>query len=152
MLQNSLTVYDYLCRGISLYSMLITGQRFRLSKHEEEFRFNVETIGDHGIGAYQSHVESLCVTIARLRQAAGPDWSPREISFAYRSREDLPAMDLFAGSRILRGTGKTYFTIPPELMQMRFPRSCEDIPVSRPEFSARGPFTGKPERPGPTAD
>lgn len=101
MLQNVLTVYDYLQKGISLYNMIVTGQRLLLSEHGEEYRLTIETNVESGIGAYQSHMETLVTTIERLRDAAGPDWSPREICLAYRCREALPVIDLYAGSRIL---------------------------------------------------
>ena len=45
MLQRSLTVYEYLRKGIHFYNMVITGQRIWLSEHREELRFNVATVG-----------------------------------------------------------------------------------------------------------
>jgi len=122
MLQRSVTLYDYLRKGISLYNLVITGQSLWLSEHGDELRLNIVTSGGGGIAAYQSQMETLVVTLAKLRDAAGPHWSPREISLAYKSREALPDVDLFAGSRVLRGTGTTYFTIPRELLGLRFSR------------------------------
>ena len=127
MLQNALTVYDYLQRGISLYNMVITGQRLWLSEHGEEFRLNLESDMTPGIGAYQSHMETLIITIAKLREAAGPDWSPREVSLAYRARENIPDTDLLAGSRVIQGTGKSYLTIPRTMMGLRFPDGSDGI-------------------------
>jgi len=121
MLQNALTVYDYLQRGISLYNMVITGQRLWLPEHGEEFRLNLESDMETGIGAYQSHMESLITTIAKLREATGSDWSPGEVSLAYRARENIPDTDLLAGSRVKQGTGETYLTIPRAIMGLRFP-------------------------------
>lgn len=120
-LLNALTVYDYLRKGIFLYNMVITGQRLRLSEHGEEFRLTIESDAGPGIGAYQSHMDTLITTIARLREAAGPQWSPREVGLAYRAKEQLPVTDLLAGSRILQGVGETYLTIPREVMGLRFP-------------------------------
>jgi len=120
-LQESLTVHDYLRKGISLYNMLITGQRLWLSEHGEELRLNIATVGASEIAKYQSQTETMVVTISKLREAAGSGWSPREVSLAYRTREGLPDIDLFAGSRILRGTGETYFTMPRAMMGLRFP-------------------------------
>ena len=120
-LQESLTVHDYLRKGISLFNMLTTGQRLWLSEHGEELRLNIATVGESEIAKYQSQMEILVVTIGRLREAAGPHWSPREVSFAYRAQEDLPDVDLFAGSRVLRGTGETYLTMPRVMMGLRFP-------------------------------
>jgi AraC-like DNA-binding protein len=127
MLQNALTVYDYLQRGISLYNMVITGQRLWLSEHGEEFRLNLESDVEIGVGAYQSHMESLITTIAKLREAAGPEWSPREVSLAYRACENIPDTDLLAGSRVIRGTGKTYLTIPRTMMGLPFPGGSDGI-------------------------
>ncbi|MEE4378389.1 MAG: AraC family transcriptional regulator ligand-binding domain-containing protein [Candidatus Competibacteraceae bacterium] len=134
-LQNSLTIYDYLCRGISLYRMLMTGQHFWLSEHGEEFRLNIATIGKPRIGAYQSHIETLVTTIENFRKAAGANWSPREISLAYMSQEDLPDIEPLANSRVLRGTGETYLTIPRALMALRFPCVHDDIPKKSPNSS-----------------
>ena len=121
MLQNALTIYDYLRKGISLYNMLNTGQRFWLSDHGDELRLNFASMVDSEIGVYQSELESLAITIAMFKEAAGKEWSPREISLAYRSREAIPDIDLYAGSRILQGTGESYFTIPRTILGLRFP-------------------------------
>lgn len=126
-LQNALTIYDYLRKGISLYNMLTTGQRIWMSEHGDELRLNIATVGDSEIGVYQSELECLAISIVKLREAVGKEWSPREISLAYRCREALPAIDLYAGSRILQGTGKTYFTIPRAMMGLRFPSGSVSI-------------------------
>ena len=140
MLQNALTVQDYLRKGIALYSMLATGQRFWLSVHGQELRLNLATVAESDIGKYQAHTESLAIIIAKFREAAGSDWSPREISLAYRSREPLPSIDLFAGSRVLRGTGETYFTIPRAMMGLRFPDRSGVGSDMEPESPARRPL------------
>lgn len=116
MLQRSLAVHEYLHKGILFFNALQSGQRLWLSEHGGELRFNVATAGEPGIGAHQSQMETLVVTIAKIRDAAGPDWSPRKVSLAYRTREDLPDVHLFADSRILRGAEATYFTFPRALM------------------------------------
>ena len=59
MLQGALTMHDYLRKGISMFNMLTTGQRFWLSEHGDELRFNFESVGDAGIGKYQTEIESL---------------------------------------------------------------------------------------------
>jgi len=120
-LESSVTVHEYLQKGIALYNMLMTGQRLWLSGGEEEYRLNIGTVGKPRLGAYQSQIETLAVTIAKLRDAAGQDWSPSEVSLAYRTREDLPNIDHFAHSRVLRGAGKTYLTIPRAMMGLPFP-------------------------------
>jgi AraC-like DNA-binding protein len=121
LIRQSATVHEYLSKGISLYNLLITGQRFWLSEHGDEFRLNLTTAGDPSLGAYQSHIESVVSSIANLRQSLGPGWSPGEISFAYCSREELPVCDVFGNSRLLRGNGKTYITVPRAMMGMPFP-------------------------------
>ena len=129
-LQSALTLHDYLRKGIALYGMLTTGQRLWVSEQGDSLRFNVATAGEPGIASYQSECEVLAVTIARCREAAGPDWWPEEISLAYRSREALPELDLFAGSRILRGTGETYFTIPRAAMALGFSGRGRELAAS----------------------
>lgn len=130
MLQGVLTMHDYLYKGISLHNMLSTGQRFWLSGHGNELRFNFESEGDAGVGKYQAEVETLAFVINQFKKAAEKTWSPRVISLAYKSREDLPDNDLFAGSRVLRGTGENYFTIPRDMMGLRFSGSTSRKRVS----------------------
>jgi len=142
MLQRSLTVHEYLHKGILFFNALQSGQRLWLSERGGELRFNVATAGEPGIGAHQSQMETLVVTIAKIRDAAGPDWSPRKVSLAYRTREDFPDLDLFAGSRILRGAGATYFTFPRALMGLRFPNGGAKTTTRDPESS---PVRGLPE-------
>lgn len=120
-LQNALTVYEYLRKGVALYNMVVTGQCLRLSDHGEEFRLYIATDMELGVGVYQSHMETIITTIAKLREAAGPEWSPREVGLAFRARENIPDTDLLAGSRVIWGSGETYFTIPRAFMGLRFP-------------------------------
>lgn len=98
----------------------MTGQRLWLSEHGDPFRLNVATVGPASLGSYQSHLEILAATLRKCREAAGPDWYPQEISFAYKAQENLPEIELFAESRILRGTGETYVTLPRSMMALRF--------------------------------
>lgn len=121
MLQESLTLYDYLHKGIFYYNTLITGQRLWVSGVGDELQFNIATVGDSRLGMYQSHLETLAVTLSKFREMAGPDWSSRKISLAYSSREHLPDIEFFAGSQIVCGTGETYFTFPLTLMGLHFP-------------------------------
>jgi AraC-like DNA-binding protein len=137
-LRQTLTVHDYLRKGISLFNMLNTGQRLWLSEQGEELKLNIATVGESEVAKYQSQMETLVVTIGKLREAAGRHWSPSEVSFAYRPREDLPKVDLFAGSRVLHGTGETYVTMPCSIMGLRFPGRGEfsltdlESPAGRP--------------------
>jgi AraC-like DNA-binding protein len=123
-LQRSLTLHEHFRKAIRLYNMLVTHQHLWLSPVGDEVRFNVATVGDAGIAAYQSHLETIVITIATIRLAAGYDWCPREVSIAYRPRERFPDVDLFAGSRVTTGTGESYCTIPRTLLQrhLRRPR------------------------------
>lgn len=139
-LKRSLTVHEYVQKGITLYNMLVTGQRFWLSAHGKVLRINVATVGEPSLGAHQAQMETLAVTIATLRAAAGYDWAPAEINLAYRSRENVQEIELFAGSRISRGTGYTYFTIPRTLMQRRFPGFGNRVRANTRESPADGPL------------
>lgn len=120
MLQRSLTVHQYLSNGIELFNTLNNSQRLWLTEEGPELRFHVATAGERGIAAHQADLEVMAVTIAKLREAAGQDWSPSEVNFAFRTRERLPDIDLFSGSRVSRGTGTTCFTIPRALMREHF--------------------------------
>jgi len=116
-LRRALTLHEYFDKAIRLYNTLMTNQRIWLSQGADEVRFNITTMGDVGIAAYQSHLENFVVTIDTIRNVAGPDWFPREVSIAYRPRETFPDTDLFAGSRVTTGTGESWLTIPRALLQ-----------------------------------
>lgn len=120
LLLESTTAYEYLCNGIKLYNTIVTGQRFWLSRHGREFRFNLTTDFEPDLGSYQAHLDSLLLTIAVLRKAVLPCWSPREISLAWQARQNLPEYEILEGSRIVRNAGITYLTIPESVMAMRF--------------------------------
>jgi AraC-like DNA-binding protein len=121
MLYRALTLHEYLRKGIGFYDAMVTGQRIWLSEHGEELRFNVANLYQTGGTAYQTEMETLVPSLERCREAAGPDWSPREISLGHRTKTALPDVELFDGSRIVRGTGETYFTFPRSLLKRRFP-------------------------------
>jgi hypothetical protein len=76
-LQSSLTLDEYLRKGVSLYNLTTTAQRLWLSEHGKELRLNVSTAGGTGVAVDQAHLEALVVTIIKLREVAGADWSPR---------------------------------------------------------------------------
>ena len=111
-LRRSTTVYDYLRKGVALYDTLITGQRIWLSGHNGEIHLNVTTVGEPGIGPYQSQLETLTMTTMALRRALGKDWSPGRVCLTYRSGEEFPEESCFAGSHIVKGAEKSYMVIP----------------------------------------
>jgi hypothetical protein len=133
LLQRARTLHQCLREGIAAYNGLITGQRVWLTEHGEELRFHVANTSPPGIATYQAEVETLVVTIMKCREAAGPGWSPREIHLGYCTAEPLPDVEPLDGSRILRGSGETYFTIPSHLLAQRFPTgACLPNPASDP--------------------
>ena len=121
MLQRSLTVHEYLSNGIEFFNAMNNSQRLWLTAEGPALRFNVATAGEQGIGSHQADLEVAGITISKIREAAGQDWSPSEVNFAFRTRDTLPDIDLFAGSRVSRGTGTTSFTIPRTLLRGHFP-------------------------------
>ena len=120
-LKNSTTVYDYLQRGIGLYNMLITGQHIWLSDHGEEVRLNVATVGEPGLGPYQSQLETLSVTVMALRRALGPYGSPGKIGLSFRSKEAFPENSCFEEACIFKGVQTSYMAIPRSALGVRFP-------------------------------
>ena len=120
-LKRSTTVYDYLRRGIGLYNMLISGQRIWLSDHGEEVRLNVATMGEPGLGPYQSQLETLSVTVMALRRALGPYWSPGTIGLTYQAKEVFPDDSCFEGSFFIAGAPTSYMAIPQSALGERFP-------------------------------
>lgn len=138
-IRESRTVYEYLHKGVSLYNLLITGQRLWLSRHGDQFRLNLATAGDPDLGSYQSHIDTITTTIAVLRNSIAPCWTPREICLAYRSRENLPESDLFDDSLIMRGSDITYITIPAEVMTRAF-RGDGTVAANAAESNAERPI------------
>lgn len=129
MLYRSITLHEYMRKGIGFYDAMVAGQRIWLTAHGEELRFNVANLSQTGKTAYQTEMETLVPCLARCKEAAGPDWSPRVISLGHRTRTALPDVELFDGSRLLSGTGETYFTLPRTLLERRFPKvvDCEQV-------------------------
>ena len=125
LLQTAPTFGKYLEQGVALYHTLNTGEHFWLSEHGLDIRLNIASPGDVGLGMYQSHLSTIAVTIAICRQAIGLAWSPDEIGLAYRSRERIPPLDLFAGSRIVSGLTHSYISFPRTAMYLRLPQSAD---------------------------
>ena len=140
-LARSPTVGAYLQSGVRYYRCLNSGQRLWLS-HDAggDIRINMSSSENHSLGAHQSHLCTLIVTILTIRQAVGPDWSPRELGLAYTSREPVPATELLARTRIVYGTEHSYITVPSNLPQLRFPHASR----------CRGAGSGGPGTPMPT--
>ena len=120
------TVGAYIEAGIRLYCCLNSGERFWLSAGSEgELRINFKSSGNHPLGAHQSHLCTLIMTILTIRRAAGPGWCPREMGLAYRSREPLPQVEPLVGTTIICGTDHSYITVPSALLQKGFPDLAE---------------------------
>lgn len=111
-LQAAPTLGKYLERGIALFNAITTGERLWLSDYGNQFRLNIASPGDVGLGMYQSHLGTIAITITVCRSVLGATWSPEEIVFAYRSREQVPPVDLFSDSRITSGLPYSYISIP----------------------------------------
>jgi AraC-like DNA-binding protein len=118
MLENSLTVCDYLRRGTLHYNLLTTGQRAWVSSEGDEIRLNVETFPDADLGAYQTHLSTLLLAVIYIRKA-DPNWVPREMGLAYRSRETFPEIEFCSGSRFSWDTRESFITIPRDLLGAR---------------------------------
>ena len=125
-LKGSYTIGDYLEKGITGYNSLTTGEYFSLTDLGSEIRFDIISPGMCGVGVYQSHLCTIAVTIASCRQFTGPEWSPGEIGLAYQSRERLPSVGMFGESRVLRGLGQSYITIPKAILGLRLPAASAD--------------------------
>lgn len=121
-LAGALTLHQYLRQGVALYGTVVVGQSFRLSTHGSRVRVNLGAPWEPGLGDYQAHLHSFAVTIANIRRFAGPDWVPAEISLGFKSREALPAADIFGGTRVLHRPGKSY---------LEFPRAIFGLPLRR---------------------
>ena len=125
LLQTAPTLGKYLEQGIALYNTLTTGEHFWLSEHGAEIRLNIASPGDVRLGMYQSHLSTIAVTIAICRQAIGGTWSPDEIGLAYRSRDNIPQLDLFADSRIVSGLTHSYINLPRTALCLRLRQSVD---------------------------
>lgn len=121
-LLTALTLHQYFAEGITLFDTVDTGHRVWVSDHCDELRFNIQSAEPGGLGHYQSHVFIIALTVASCRRAVGAQWSPREVGFAYAGRECFPATDLLEGTRIVRGFGHSYMTIPRSMMAARLPQ------------------------------
>jgi AraC-like DNA-binding protein len=117
------TIGDYLQRGIDLFSTLTIGERLWTSSHGEELRLNCASTCDQGLGAYQSQLFILVLSVATVRKVTGPNWWPGEVGLAYKSREPFPSVDTFAHSRIIQGVEYSYISLPTALLEMPLPQN-----------------------------
>jgi AraC-like DNA-binding protein len=125
------TIGAYLKQGIAYYNTLNNDERLWLSSHGAELRLNYATGSNRGLGTYQSQLFTMMLTVVTLRHATGSGWCPREVGFAYQSREPMPPAAEFAQSRVVNGCNHTYLTIPKALLRMPLPQvSADTSPVS----------------------
>jgi AraC-like DNA-binding protein len=61
----------------------------------------------------------MAVTVTNLRRFAGSRWSPPVLSLGFRSREPIPAVDLFEGSRVVVQPGQTYIEFPRTMLGLQ---------------------------------
>jgi AraC-like DNA-binding protein len=130
-LSRAPTIGVYLRQGVRLFNSLNSGERLWLSRHGKDMRLNIESPGDNRLGAHQSHLCTLAVTIHVIREAAGHEWSPLEVGFAHKLREPLPHTDLLAGTRVEDGVGHSYLTVPLSLISSRFPSAMRSRTPAR---------------------
>ncbi len=121
-LQSAETLGEYLRTGVSLYQLISQGQSLQLQTVGGHSILKVVSTTDLGVGAYQSHLQILAITIERCREAAGPGWSPPFVKLAYSCREPLPSTDLFSESRVHFGRKQTWMAIPQSLLALQLPR------------------------------
>jgi AraC-like DNA-binding protein len=119
-LEDSLTVYEYLAKGIRLIGTLSTGAHFWLTEHGPVLRFHYRAPGLSSIGEHQASVHSLMVVTQRLRKVAGPSWSPGELSLARAVPGGLPPVEALAETRVRSGTGENWFSLPRWLLGAPF--------------------------------
>lgn len=119
-LEDSLTVYEYLTKGIRLYDAQATGARFGLTEHGPVLRCHYLPFGLSSIGEHQASVHSLMVVVQRLRKVAGPSWSPGELSLARAVPGGLPPVEALADTRVRTGTGENWFSLPRWLLAAPF--------------------------------
>ena len=130
-LTKARTIADYLKQGLAQYNTLNNGERLWLSSHGAELRLNYATGSKPSLGAYQAQLFTMVLTVATLRRATRSGWSPREVGFAYQSREPMPPAAEFARSSIVNGCDHSYLTIPTAFLRMPLaPVSEENSPVS----------------------
>jgi AraC-like DNA-binding protein len=115
-LEEALTLYEYLRKAVALYNVLMSGQRLWLSWHGEELRLSVESAGEIGLAFFNSHLEVLVITILNIRRRVEHQWVPREIGLVAGPREALPDLEFLAGTRIRRENRASYVAIPRRLM------------------------------------
>ena len=132
-LAGSLTVGAYMHAGTRHYRCLNSGERLWLSRAGDgDIRINMTSHEKHSLGAHQSHLCTLIVSILTIRQAAGPDWCPSKLGLAYTPREPVPATELLARTHIEYGTQYSYITVPSSLLQRVFPQASRSQDVQIP--------------------
>lgn len=138
-LSRAPTVGTYLREGVKFYNGLNSGERLWLSQHSGNVRLNIASPGDNDLGAHQSHLCTLAVTIRVISQATGHAWSPAAIGIAYQPREPLPRHGLLNDTKLRTGLGHSYLEVPPELLALPLPADARNRARHRPGTDAALP-------------
>jgi len=128
-LSGARTLQQYLRLGVSLYDTVVAGQRFWLSSHGERVRLNLGAPWEPTLGDYQAHLHAVAITILAIRRFAGATWVPEEISFGFRPREAMPALDVIGDARIVHRPGPSYIELARSMLGQQ--RVCPRQPSAQ---------------------
>jgi AraC-like DNA-binding protein len=119
-LRNSLTVREYLRKGICLIGTMTPGQRFWLTEHGNALRLHFQISGRSALGRHQAELYNMIITINQLRVVDDAGWSPSELSLSRPGLRRLPSIEALADTRITAGRGESFFTLPRTMLDRPF--------------------------------
>ncbi len=120
-LQDSLTVHEYLRKGMQMISARVPEERFWISSHEHELRFHHFIPGESSYGRHQVDLFALIITINQLRDVVGHDWTPTELGLGHGVSGDLPHSLALEGTRVIEtNAGSSFFSLPKSFLAMPF--------------------------------
>jgi AraC-like DNA-binding protein len=125
-LKRAITVYDYIQCGSRSIGSVCSGERFWLTLEGGEVRFHHYVPGFRGRGREHEDLFCVAVTVRMLRQFAGEDWSPREMSLMTAERSMLGDGSLFGNAEIRLGSAHSSFTMPVELLLRPIPEHLRE--------------------------
>ena len=129
LIQQSHTVYEYLCKGIELIHTETSGEKFWLSDVDGHLRFNIYIPGNSDYGRSQADIYSLIITINTLRKMTNDNWRPTDLHLAAIHDIKLPQLEVLSDTSISTGGNHSSFYLPRSLLSMPFQRPVE------PQFS-----------------
>ena len=135
-LEQSLTIGEYMRTGINLFNQFSRGEHIWLETHGEALRFYHAVPKGAVSASAQGQLYVLMITINTLRSVIGSQWNPDELQITDVLHKKLKNIDSLAKTNIHRGNGPAYFTLGRDVLDLPFkPANSKQSATDKPRVS-----------------